>query len=48
LAPTANDIQFHLAEAYAANNNRDKAVEILETLAKARQDFSEKKPPLVC
>ncbi|MDP2902541.1 MAG: tetratricopeptide repeat protein [Methylovulum sp.] len=46
LAPAANDIQFHLAEAYAANNNRSKAVEILETLAKAGQDFSEKKAAL--
>lgn len=46
LAPTANDIQFHLAEAYAANNNRNKAIEILETLAKAGQDFSEKKAAL--
>lgn len=43
LAPAANDIQFHLAEAYAANNNKNKAVEILETIAKAGQDFSEKK-----
>ncbi|MDO9047769.1 MAG: tetratricopeptide repeat protein [Methylobacter sp.] len=46
LAPAANDIQFHLAEAYAANNNRNKALEILETLAKAGQDFSEKKAAL--
>lgn len=46
LAPAANDIQFHLAEAYAANNNKNKAVEILETLAKAEQDFSEKKAAL--
>lgn len=46
LAPAANDIQFHLAEAYAANDNNKKAVEILETLAKVEQDFSEKKAAL--
>lgn len=46
LAPTANDIQFHLAEAYAANNNKNKALEILESLAKAGQDFPEKKDAL--
>ncbi|MDP3331817.1 MAG: tetratricopeptide repeat protein [Methylococcaceae bacterium] len=43
LAPKANDIQFHLAEAYAANNNKQKALEILETIVKLEQDFSEKK-----
>jgi len=43
LAPKANDIQFHLAEAYVANNNKQKALEILETIVKAEQDFSEKK-----
>ena len=43
LAPKANDIQFHLAEAYVANDNTKKAIEILETLVKAEQDFSEKK-----
>jgi len=46
LAPTANDIQFHLAEAYAATNNRSRAIEILETLAKTGQDFLEKKAAL--
>lgn len=46
LAPAANDIQFHLAEAYAANNNKNKAVELLETLAKVEQDFPEKKAAL--
>lgn len=43
LAPTVNDIQFHLAEAYAVNNNKDKALEILETITKAGQDYSERK-----
>ena len=43
LAPKANDIQFHLAEAYVANDNTQKAIEILEPIVKAEQDFSEKK-----
>jgi putative PEP-CTERM system TPR-repeat lipoprotein len=43
LAPKANDIQFHLAEAYVANDNSPKAIEILEPIVKAEQDFSEKK-----
>jgi len=43
LAPKANDIQYHLAEAYVANDNKPKALEILETIVKAEQDFSEKK-----
>ena len=43
LAPKENDIQFHLAEAYAANDNNQKALEILESIVKAEQDFSEKK-----
>lgn len=43
LAPKANDIQYHLAEAYVANNNKQKALEILESIVKAEQDFSEKK-----
>ena len=43
LAPKANDIQFHLAEAYSANDNNQKAIEILEVIVKAEQDFSEKK-----
>jgi len=43
LAPKANDIQFHLAEAYSANDNTPKAIEILETIVKAEQEFSEKK-----
>ncbi len=43
LAPQAYDIQFHLAEAYVANDNKSKAIEILETIAKTEQDFSAKK-----
>ncbi len=43
LAPKANDIQFHLAEAYVANDNTQKAMAILEPIIKAEQDFSEKK-----
>lgn len=43
LAPKANDIQFHLAEAYVANNNKGKAIAILETITKAEQNFPEKK-----
>ena len=43
LAPKSNDIQFHLAEAYAANNNNPKAIEILEPIVKGEQNFSEKK-----
>jgi putative PEP-CTERM system TPR-repeat lipoprotein len=43
LAPQANDIQFHLAEAYVTDNNNQKATEILEKIVKAEQDFSEKK-----
>ncbi|MEI6334157.1 MAG: tetratricopeptide repeat protein [Methylococcaceae bacterium] len=43
LAPQAKDIQFHLAEAYVANNNTRKAIEILEPIVKVDHDFSEKK-----
>jgi putative PEP-CTERM system TPR-repeat lipoprotein len=43
LAPKANDIQFHLAEAYVANDNSAKAIEILEPIVKAEQNFTEKK-----
>jgi predicted Zn-dependent protease len=43
LAPKANDIQFHLAEAYSVNDNNQKAIEILEPIVKAEQAFSEKK-----
>lgn len=43
LAPSVNDIQFHLAEAYSANDNQKKAIEILENIVKAETSFSEKK-----
>ncbi len=43
LAPQAYDIQFHLAEVYVANDNKSKAIEILEPIVKAEQNFSEKK-----
>lgn len=39
-APTSNDIQFHLADAYAENNNKAKAIEILEAITKL--EFTEK------
>lgn len=42
LAPSVNDIQFHLAEAYSSNDNQKKAIEILETIVKAEKGFSEK------
>ena len=48
LAPTVNDIQFHLAEAYVATINKSKAIEILMKITKAQQNFSEKKPLLIC
>jgi putative PEP-CTERM system TPR-repeat lipoprotein len=41
-APQANDIQFHLAEAYSVNENTGKAIEILEAILKTGQDFAEK------
>jgi predicted Zn-dependent protease len=40
--PKDNDMQFHLADAYAANDNKQKAIEILETILKSDQAFSEK------
>jgi putative PEP-CTERM system TPR-repeat lipoprotein len=43
LAPKVNDIQFHLAEAYVANDNKKQAIEILEKIGKSEQNFSEKK-----
>ncbi len=46
LAPSANDIQLHLAEAYSANNNKSKAIEILETITKPELDFPDKKAAL--
>lgn len=42
LMPADKDIQFHLAAAYAADDNAKKAIEILEPLVKAEQNFSEK------
>ena len=41
-APQANDIQYHLAEAYVAIDDKQKALQILETIVKAEQNFSEK------
>jgi putative PEP-CTERM system TPR-repeat lipoprotein len=43
LAPKQNDIQLHLAEAYASNNNTTKAIAILEPLVNSDVEFSEKK-----
>lgn len=41
-APQANDIQFHLAEAYSVNGNNKQAIEILENIKKSEQPFPEK------
>lgn len=41
-APKDNDIQFHLAEAYVTNDNKQKAIDILETIVKPEQTFSKK------
>lgn len=46
IAPASKDIQFHLAEAYEANNNKDKAITTLEALVKTEEEFSEKKAAL--
>ncbi|MEQ1621089.1 MAG: tetratricopeptide repeat protein [Methylococcales bacterium] len=46
LAPKAYDIQYHLAEAYKANGNKQKAREILANITKTEQEFSEKKAAL--
>ncbi|MCX7099896.1 MAG: tetratricopeptide repeat protein [Methylococcales bacterium] len=43
LAPKSNEIKVHLAEAYVANGDTAKALEILEPLSKVEQDFPEKK-----
>jgi tetratricopeptide (TPR) repeat protein len=43
LALKEPNIQFHLAESYVANNNPEKAIEILEPLIQAEADFTEKK-----
>lgn len=42
-APKVNTIQFHLAEAHAANGNKTQAIEILESIIKAERNFPEKK-----
>ncbi len=42
LAPKAYDIQYHLAEAYAKNNNSQQAIKILSTLNNIKEHFSEK------
>jgi putative PEP-CTERM system TPR-repeat lipoprotein len=41
--PSSLSIQYHLAVAYAKNNDNKKAIEILSTITKSKQDFSEKK-----
>ncbi len=43
LALKEPNIQFHLAESYVANNNPEKAIEILEPIVQAEADFTEKK-----
>lgn len=40
VAPDASEIQYHLADAYAATNNKEKAIQILETITKL--EFAEK------
>ncbi|SJM89677.1 conserved exported hypothetical protein [Crenothrix polyspora] len=41
-APKDNDMQFHLAQAHVANDDKQKAIEILENIIKSEQAFSEK------
>lgn len=41
-APQAYDIQYHLAEAYAANADKPKAIQVLEAIVKVEQNFTEK------
>jgi putative PEP-CTERM system TPR-repeat lipoprotein len=41
-APQDNDMQFHLAEAWLASDEKDKAISILETIVASRQQFQEK------
>lgn len=41
-APKDNDVQYHLAEALVANNDKSKALGILETIVKSDQTFPEK------
>lgn len=42
LAPKSADIQYHLAKAYLANDNRHRAVEILHVIVNSAQNFSER------
>ncbi|MBS3954778.1 MAG: tetratricopeptide repeat protein [Methylomicrobium sp.] len=42
LAPTAYDIQFHLAKAYEANGNTNTAIEILEKIVSIQDKFTTK------
>lgn len=42
LAPNMASIQYHLAEAYAATDNKSKAIELLETITKSEQNYAEK------
>jgi putative PEP-CTERM system TPR-repeat lipoprotein len=42
LAPTAYDIQFHLAKAYDANGNTKTAIEILEKIVSIQDKFTTK------
>jgi len=41
-APTAGDIQYHLASAYSLNGNNKQAIEILNSIVKSKQNFTEK------
>ncbi len=43
LAPNADDIQYHLAEAYAKSGDKQQAIKILNTLFSKEHNFSEKK-----
>ncbi len=42
LAPKTNNYQFHLAEAYVAVNDKEKAIEILQNILESKEGFSEK------
>ena len=42
-APKLDDIQFHLAQAYLANDKNSNAIEVLEKLVKPEKNFPEKK-----
>ncbi len=43
LAPNNYDIQYHLANAYAAKGQTQKAIQILKSITQSGQNFSEKK-----